>query len=393
MAKHVIKSDRNGQWVIDADGDTWILKKQATLDVGNDDAVLIQSGFDSNKLVIDGDIFADVTAHAAIHNDGDGNSFTFGSKAKVVGEQGIVGIGDDTTVVNAGRIVASGVGIAQNEGFSLTNGGKVKGDDYGVSVAQADLIVNKQGGEIGGEIAGILLFGHGHSKIVNHGTISGGNYAIQDDENWTEIINKGRIEGHIFLGDGNDDLDTRQGTVTGFVFGGDGYDTYMTSRSNLKIVENVNEGIDVVVSTATFTLPDNVESLYLLGGKDIDGTGNELANSMTGNRGDNRLRGLDGDDRMSGGAGNDRLTGGGGFDTFRFNPDEDKEIVTDFDEINDRILIDSNITSIDTLSEVESRLEQHGSDVWLTAGGTMMVLKNVDVDDLGAGNFAFTVLI
>ena len=121
MPKHVIKSDRNTQWVVDEDGHTWILEKQATLSVVPGSAVLIQAGFDNNKLLIDGDIGVDNAADAAIINNGNGNSFTFGQGAEIVGYQGISGIGDGTRVVNDGLISSINVGIAQDENFTLVN--------------------------------------------------------------------------------------------------------------------------------------------------------------------------------------------------------------------------------------------------------------------------------
>jgi Ca2+-binding RTX toxin-like protein len=74
-------------------------------------------------------------------------------------------------------------------------------------------------------------------------------------------------------------------------------------------VENAAEGADEVQSSITFELTDNVENLTLSGSDDIDGTGNDLDNSITGNSGDNVL---------SGGAGGDTLTGNQGADTFDF---------------------------------------------------------------------------
>ncbi|MCA1654765.1 MAG: FG-GAP-like repeat-containing protein, partial [Sphingomonadales bacterium] len=81
------------------------------------------------------------------------------------------------------------------------------------------------------------------------------------------------------------------------------------------VIENANEGSDGVLSSVSFTLSANVESLLLTGSGNIDGTGNALANSITGNGGNNVLQGGAGDDRLSGGAGNDTLIGGAGADT------------------------------------------------------------------------------
>jgi len=59
----------------------------------------------------------------------------------------------------------------------------------------------------------------------------------------------------------------------------------------------------------TYTLGSNVEDLELIGTNAIDGTGNELDNTITGNGKANTLRGQDGVDEIHGGLGDDRLFG------------------------------------------------------------------------------------
>jgi Ca2+-binding RTX toxin-like protein len=71
------------------------------------------------------------------------------------------------------------------------------------------------------------------------------------------------------------------------------------------ITENANEGTDSVFTTVTYTLTTNTENLTLQGTTAINGTGNELNNSITGNTGNNVLTGGLGNDTLIGGAGND----------------------------------------------------------------------------------------
>ena len=69
---------------------------------------------------------------------------------------------------------------------------------------------------------------------------------------------------------------------------------------------------------AAYTLTDFVENLALLTGG-VDGTGNELNNTLTGNTVANALSGEGGNDLLIGGAGYDLLTGGADVDRFDFD--------------------------------------------------------------------------
>lgn len=109
----------------------------------------------------------------------------------------------------------------------------------------------------------------------------------------------------IYGGAGNDTLDGGTGNDT--LVGGANDDTYVVDSVNDQVIENANEGIDTVRSWVSYVLPANVENLVLLGTAAIDGTGNELNNTITGNGAANRL---------DGGAGNDTLIGGAGNDTY-----------------------------------------------------------------------------
>ena len=87
--------------------------------------------------------------------------------------------------------------------------------------------------------------------------------------------------------------------------GGAGNDTYFVDNAGDKVIESTGQGNDTVLSSVSFMLSANVETLVLHGGADLQGFGNGLANSLFGNTGNNLLDGGAGADAMSGGAGDD----------------------------------------------------------------------------------------
>jgi serralysin len=96
------------------------------------------------------------------------------------------------------------------------------------------------------------------------------------------------------------------GAGTDTLTGGAGKDTYVVDAGDT-IVETstLDKEIDSVLSSATWTLGDNLENLTLLESADIDATGNALKNTLTGNGGSNWLDGGLAADKLIGGLGND----------------------------------------------------------------------------------------
>ena len=87
--------------------------------------------------------------------------------------------------------------------------------------------------------------------------------------------------------------------------GGAGNDTYFVDNVADAVIENAGQGTDAVFASANYGLTANVETLVLQGAADLQGFGNDLANSIFGNSGNNLIDGGVGADSMSGGAGND----------------------------------------------------------------------------------------
>ena len=117
---------------------------------------------------------------------------------------------------------------------------------------------------------------------------------------------------------GNDTLDG--GTGADRMEGGAGNDTYRVDNAGDVIVETAGNGVDHVEASVSLALRDHsqhLETLTLLGGGDIDGTGNGRHNTITGNAGQNVLDGAWGNDTLDGGAGADTFVFSNGADVIQ----------------------------------------------------------------------------
>ncbi len=180
--------------------------------------------------------------------------------------------------------------------------------------------------------------------------------------------------------DGDDLLNGGVGIDT--LLGGAGNDTYVVNVTGDLVTEASDEGdADLVQSSATFTLGDNIERLKLIGAATINGTGNELNNDMTGNAAANTLSGLDGDDWLDGGAGDDKLFGGEGNDTY----------VVDL--AADQVTENAGEGDADTvLSAVSFTLGAHLENLTLTGAAAINGTGNA-LDNIVNGNSAANILI
>jgi len=107
---------------------------------------------------------------------------------------------------------------------------------------------------------------------------------------------------------GNDGINIIDGGAGADVMaGGKGDDTYFVDNVGDKIVElsGTGSGTDTVQSFVTYALSANTENLILTGISVINGTGNDLNNTITGNMTSNQIDGGTGADTMIGGGGDD----------------------------------------------------------------------------------------
>ena len=119
---------------------------------------------------------------------------------------------------------------------------------------------------------------------------------------------------YIYGREGNDTLNGGLGNDT--LDGGLGNDTFYVDAAGDVIVEAVDEGIDTVSSSVSYSLAGTqLENLTLTGTIATLATGNDVANILLGNASANTLVGAAGSDLLNGGAGNDSLDGGNDNDT------------------------------------------------------------------------------
>ena len=123
--------------------------------------------------------------------------------------------------------------------------------------------------------------------------------------------------GSSLVGNAGDDILNGDGGPGGntTMIGGPGDDIYYVDQASDSVTEYVDEGIDEVRSASGFTLSPNVENLTLTGTDNLNGSGNELGNTILGNSGNNRLYGFAGEDGIFGGGGDDVIFGGQGTDS------------------------------------------------------------------------------
>lgn len=188
--------------------------------------------------------------------------------------------------------------------------------------------------------------------------------AIQTRGNWTEAAQIGLVGDDSFYGSRQDDR-VWGGTGHDWITGGSGNDHLTGGYSPGERVDH--DGDDMVFGNA---------------GHDV----------LNGGSGNDSLYGGGGRDVLRGGTGNDYLSGGGGSDRFVFGDDSDSDLVRGFNANRNSEDIDlSNVSAISSFRDLSrNHMQQEGRDVIIDDGdNTRIILLNVDLDDLGRGDFIF----
>lgn len=274
---------------------------------------------------------------------GTGNDLIFGGDGRdwIGGNEG-----DDIITGNEGNDIING-----NQGNDTVFGGQ--GDDFVRGGQDNDLLLGDVGNDtLAGDRGNDTVFGGGSNASGNsdndlifggsgddllHGN-TGNDTIFGEDGNDTvhggqdDDIVCGGVGEDILYGDlGNDSLCGGDGNDT--IFGGNGGET--SASDNDYICGGI--GNDLVFG--------NQGADWIYGE-----TGND---TLYGGQGDDTLIGGDGNDLLSGGLGNDTLTGGNGSDIFVLAVGKGSDVITDFQDGIDFLLLSDDLT-FQQLSIVQS---------------------------------------
>nr|WP_304665064.1 calcium-binding protein [Pseudomonas savastanoi] len=141
-------------------------------------------------------------------------------------------------------------------------------------------------------------------KGITSSQLSAANFIFGEAVAQPKVLLSGTAADDLLIGDaGGNTLDGGAGADV--LEGRSGDDTYIVDNEGDVIKEVVGGGYDLVKSSVSHVLSDEVESLQLQGSAAINGTGNRLANRLVGNSANNTLDGAGGSDVLIGGLGDD----------------------------------------------------------------------------------------
>ena len=317
---------------------------------GTDDQIIEHAGEGTVDLV-------QSSADYALSDNVDNLTLTTSANLKGTGNSSA-----NTIIGNAGTNTLTGLGgddALDGAGGTDTLIGGLGNDTYTVDNT-SDVVTEADGEGIDLVKAGATFT---LSVYVDNLTLTGSS-GITGTGNTLDNAITGNTGANQLFGDaGNDTLSGGSGVDT--MTGGTGNDTYIVDGATEQVIENADEGIDLVQSSASYTLAANVENLTLTGSSTLNGDGNALDNVITGNSNVNQLTGGDGNDTLDGGSNADKLTGGLGDDTYVVDNLSD-QVIENAGEGSDLVKSSVNYTlaaDLENLTLTGSAANGTGNDV------------------------------
>lgn len=191
--------------------------------------------------------------------------------------------------------------------------------------------------------------------------------------NVTDVIMGKDGSDTIFGVDGDDQLEGGRGAD--MINGGRGDDMLAGGRGTDTLIGDA--GADQIKGGAARDL--------VMGGRGrdvIEGDGGR--DILEGDGGRDEIDGGAGFDIITGGRGADILTGNGGADRFVFGSNHGRDVITDFQQGRDKIVIETGFFNFDLLSFV-----QRGDDVQILTGGGRVTVLDDEVGNFQAADFIF----
>lgn len=328
----------------------------------------------------------------------------------------IGGLGSDTYVVdNAGDVIIEVNTALRNNAdtvlssVSYTLGADIEGLTLtgtaanGTGNAKSNLLIGNSSINTltGGDGDDTYVVGAGDTVIEGSGALSGID-TVKADISWSlgafsNIENLTLTGAAAINATGNELNNVLTGnSAINTLIGGAGNDTYVVSAGDL-VVENADEGVDTVYSSASYTLGANVERLTLTGNVGLFGIGNAGDNVINGSSGNDYLEGGAGNDRLNGGRGGDLLYGGAGNDVFVFDipaTARTADTIADFTKGNDSIELSlAGFNGIGVAGALSALAFGSGAGMTAAATASQHIVYNTTSGDLyydadGAGGSA-----
>lgn len=297
-----------------------------------------------------------------------------------------------TLAAGAGNIFGVGNNLANtilgNEGENLLIAGA--GADVVRGGAARDAIFGEDGDDQLFGDAGVdyIVGGIGRDRIDGGGDAD----EIYGQDGDDTLIGGVGFHTDILVGGIGNDILRGDSTLGDYdlLYGNEGDDRFYVDTPDDLVFEQAGQGTDTVyanIKGAGYYLYANIENLVLEGNTPF-GVGNVLDNRMTGNAAGNYLLGGGGNDTLNGMGGNDVLFGEAGNDVFVFTSGGGSDVIGDFTRGQDRI--DLSALGITGLGQISGGFVQDGNvGAILLASGDVIVLHNVQMGTLTAGDFIF----
>ncbi|MEH3086241.1 MAG: PA14 domain-containing protein [Xylophilus ampelinus] len=302
--------------------------------------------------------------------------------------------GDDTVIDSAGDRLEGGAGndtLVGAQGADTMLGGT--GDDLYVVTSPGDTLTELAGEGTDTVQASVnVTLGNNFENL----TLVGAAALVGTGNELANVLAANDAGSGLYGLAGNDTLigglgnDTLDGGVgADAMAGGAGNDLYLVDNVGDTVTEAANAGTDTVRSTVSYILGDNVENLVLVGSGAINGTGNNLANTLQGNDANNLLRGGAGNDALAGNGGNDTLDGGTGADAMAGGAGDDYYLV---DDLGDTVTEAAGEGTDTVSSTVSFTLGAYLENLVLTGTGDINGTGNTQANTItgNAGNNVLT---